>query len=289
MMVVDGSERMIDQLERSELLRLIELASQCLTATTPEQLETIISSAYDLATYGKAALCALSRAENEVALTHYVNHSYGAPWAELYASQNFHRIDPVLIHASTTDGVFRWDETTAPPMCREDSAVFLEAAETFGLANGVSFSCAGISRTFRSVLSITGVPAGEFERTRRILTVIGPHLHEAYRRVLHVQLDHENAVELSGRGPVELSGRGPVELSARGPVELSARGPVELSAREREVLCWAQQGKTYWEIGCILGISQRTVKFHFARIKAKLDVVSTAHAIAKAMRAGLIT
>ena len=264
---------MIDQLERSELLRLMELASQCLTATTPGQLETIISSIYDLANYGKAALCALSRAENEVALTHYVNHSYGAQWAELYASQNFHRIDPILFHASTTDGVFRWDETAAPRVCCEDSSDFLEAAETFGLANGVSFSCAGISRTFRSVLSITGVPADEFERTRRVLTVIGPHLHESYRRVRHFQLDHDNAVE----------------LSARAPVELSARAPAELSAREREVLCWAQQGKTYWEIGCILGISQRTVKFHFARIKAKLDVVSTAHAIAKAMRTGLIT
>jgi DNA-binding CsgD family transcriptional regulator len=300
---------MIDQLERSELLRLIELASQCLTATTDEQLETIISSIYDLASYGKAALCALSRTGNEVALTHYVNHSYGARWAELYASQNFHRIDPILIHASTTDGVFRWDETRAPPMCREDSADFLEAAEAFGLANGVSFSCAGVSRTFRSVLSFTGVPAHEFERTRRVLTVIAPHLHESYRRVLHCQLDHDNAVELSARPvelsarpvelsarpvelsarPVELSARGPVELSARAPVEFSARAPVEFSAREREVLCWAQQGKTYWEIGCILGISQRTVKFHFARIKAKLDVVSTAHAIAKAMRTGLIT
>jgi LuxR family quorum-sensing system transcriptional regulator ExpR len=280
---------MIDQLERSELLRLMELASQCLTATTAEQLETIISSIYDLANYGKAALCALSRTANEVALTHYVNHSYGAKWAELYASQRFHRIDPILIHASTTDGVFRWDETAAPPTCREDSAGFLEAAETFGLAKGVSFSCAGVSCTFRSVLSFTGVPADELERTRRILTVIGPHLHESYRRVRDLQIDQENAVELSARGPVELSARGPVELSARGPAELSARGQVELSAREREVLCWAQQGKTYWEIGCILGIAQRTVKFHFARIKIKLDVVSTAHAIAKAMRAGLIT
>jgi DNA-binding CsgD family transcriptional regulator len=64
---------------------------------------------------------------------------------------------------------------------------------------------------------------------------------------------------------------------------------IELSAREREALNWAQQGKTYWEIGCILGISQRTVKFHFARIKSKLDVVSTPHAVAKAMRMGLIT
>jgi len=63
----------------------------------------------------------------------------------------------------------------------------------------------------------------------------------------------------------------------------------ELSAREREVLCWAQQGKTYWEIGCILGITQRTVKFHIQRIKSKLDVVSIAHAIAQAMRRGIIT
>jgi LuxR family quorum-sensing system transcriptional regulator SinR len=272
---------MIDQLERGELLRLMELASQCLTATTPEQLEAIISSIYDLASFGKAALCALSRGDNEVALAHYVNHSYGAEWAQLYASQNFHRIDPILFHASTTDGVFRWDETSAPPMCREDSAVFLEAAETYGLANGISFSCAGVSCTFRSVLSFTGVPANELERTRRVLTVIGPHLHESYRRVRHLQLDQETAVGLSARGAGE--------LPAREPVELSARAPVELSARERQVLCWAQQGKTYWEIGCILGISERTVKFHFARIKIKLDVVSTAHAIAKAMRSGLIT
>ncbi|MGH9886333.1 MAG: helix-turn-helix transcriptional regulator [bacterium] len=264
---------MIDQLERSELLRLMELASQCLTATTAEQLDTIISSTYDLVNFGKAALCALSRTENEVSLAHYVNHSYGARWAELYGSQNFQRIDPILIHASTADGVFRWDETAAPRVRPKDSAVFLEAAEAFGLANGVSFSCAGISRTFRSVLSFTGVPAAEFERIRRVLSVIGPHLHESYRRVLHFQVDHDHAVD----------------LSARAPVELSAAGPVELSVREREVLCWAQQGKTYWEIGCILGISQRTVKFHFARIKAKLDVVSTAHAIAKAMRAGIIT
>jgi DNA-binding CsgD family transcriptional regulator len=64
---------------------------------------------------------------------------------------------------------------------------------------------------------------------------------------------------------------------------------VELSAREREVLCWAQQGKTYWEIGCILGITQRTVKFHIQRIKSKLDVVSIAHAIAQAMRRGIIS
>lgn len=257
-----GGEAMFDQLSHSELLKLMELASRCLTATTVEQLETIISSMYDVTSFRKAALCALSGTETEVALTGYVDHSYGTQWAELYTSQNFQRTDPILLHANTTDGVFRWDEARSSAS-REGSGAFLEAAEAFGLVDGISFSCAGSSPTFRSVLSLTGVPVNEFEQTRRILTAIGPHLHESYRRVLQLHPERANAVERASA--------------------------VDLSAREREVLCWAQQGKTYWEIGCILGISQRTVKFHFARIKSKLDVVSMAHAIAKAMRAGIIT
>lgn len=255
---------MLDQLSHSDLVKLMEVAGRCLTATTVEQLEAIVASIFDMASYGKAALCALSSTETEVVLADYVNHSYGAQWAELYAGQNFQRVDPVLLHASSTAGVFRWTDVSAP-VTREGSAAFLEAAEAFGLVDGISFSCTGISPptsvavqpTFRSVLSLTGVPVGELERTGRVLTAIGPHLHESYHRVLKLHSERGN--------------------------------PVELSAREREVLCWAQQGKTYWEIGSILGISERTVKFHVARIKSKLDVVSTAHAIAKAMRAGLIT
>jgi DNA-binding CsgD family transcriptional regulator len=272
---------MFDQLARSELLQLMELASRCLTATSPEQISTIISSVSDLTSYSKAALCAFSCNENELALVDYVNHSYGDEWAELYARQNFQHSDPVLIHASTANGAFRWDEVPASAN-REGSAVFLEAAKEFGIADGISFSCAGISPIFRSVLSITGVPASELERTHQILTAIGPHLHEAYRRVLQLPAERKNARRRNTAALPSREHRG-VEISAQ-----QSHG-IELSAREREALHWAQHGKTYWEIGCILGISQRTVKFHFARIKLKLDVVSTSHAIAKAMRMGIIT
>jgi DNA-binding CsgD family transcriptional regulator len=314
---------MFDELSRHDLLQLMELASRCLTATTVQHLEAIISSVYNVASFRKVALCALSVSETEVALTDYVNHSYGAEWAELYAGQDFQRVDPVLLHATSTEGAFRWDDALAS---RGSHAAFFEAAEAFGLVDGLSFSCAGIAApapkptvspaarqvitlpakavieiaapsdgaivpvarpipaavpravtsptpTFRSVLSLTGVPLGELERIQRVLGIIGPHLHESYRRVLQMRPE-----------PV----REPEPEPARPPRALAA-GDVELSAREREVLCWAQQGKTYWEIGCILGISQRTVKFHIARIKVKLDVVSTAHAIAKAMRAGVIS
>jgi DNA-binding CsgD family transcriptional regulator len=274
---------MLDQLSRSELLQLIELASRCLSVTSAEQLGTIISSVNDLASFTKAALCAFSGNESEIALTHYINHSYGDDWADLYGRQNFQNSDPVLIHASATSGAFRWDELPASAS-REGSAVFLEAAKEFGIVDGVSLSCADTSSTFRSILSITGLPASELDRAQQILAALGPHLHEAYRRVLQIPVQRKRARTAERKTSVGAPrARRSVVISARG------NGDIELSEREREALNWAQQGKTYWEIGLILGISQRTVKFHFARIKHKLDVVSTSHAIAKAMRMGLIT
>jgi DNA-binding CsgD family transcriptional regulator len=280
---------MLDRLSRSELLHLMQMAGRCLAVTSIEQLETIISSIYDVAEFRKAALCALSGSgsESEVSLTHYVNHSYGAQWAELYAGQNFHRIDPVLLHASATDGVFRWQD--AQVSVAREGAAFLDAAETFGLVEGLSFSCARGPQTFRSVLSMTGVPSAEFERASQILAVIGPHLHESYRRVLELHPELTPSLEIVPPQPLIQPEPSPAVGAPAPPERTPSGAAVELSAREREVLCWAQQGKTYWEIGCILGISQRTVKFHIQRIKAKLDVVSTAHAIAKAMRTGIIT
>lgn len=306
-----------DQLSRGELLHLMDLASRCLTATTPDQLESIISSIYELSSFRKAALGVLVPNETGVALAHFVNHSYGSQWADLYASQNFQRVDPILVRAASTEGAFQWDEAVptllpAPPalpeggasivdpVARDGSATFVEAAQAYGLVSGVSFGCAGIasSSPFRSVLSVVGVPSNEVERTLRILNTIGPHLHESYRRVLDLRPDRGTVLDPGARGPAGLVAPGaiaplalpePVAPGSQGGIAIATQQPAEISVREREVLCWAQQGKTYWEIGSILGITERTVKFHVARIKQKLDVVSTAHAIAKAMRTGLIT
>lgn len=61
-----------------------------------------------------------------------------------------------------------------------------------------------------------------------------------------------------------------------------------LSARETEVLCWAMEGKTNWEISVILSLSERTVKFHIRNAMTKLKASTRAHAVAVAIRRGLI-
>ena len=61
-----------------------------------------------------------------------------------------------------------------------------------------------------------------------------------------------------------------------------------LSVREVEVLGWLANGKTAWDISMILGIKERTVRFHIDNILKKLDAVNSAHAAALAVYMGLV-
>jgi DNA-binding CsgD family transcriptional regulator len=61
-----------------------------------------------------------------------------------------------------------------------------------------------------------------------------------------------------------------------------------LTPREREVLAKITLGLGNREIADALQISTHTAKFHVAQIISKLDANSRAHAVAKALRAGLV-
>ena len=69
---------------------------------------------------------------------------------------------------------------------------------------------------------------------------------------------------------------------------LSKPKAAALSPRERQVLCWAANGKSTWEIGRILGISPRTVNEFMSTARRKLDAVNRAHAVAIAVKFRLV-
>jgi DNA-binding CsgD family transcriptional regulator len=64
------------------------------------------------------------------------------------------------------------------------------------------------------------------------------------------------------------------------------KGP--LSAREVEILSLASHGKTAPEMSAALTISERTVAFHINNIVEKLGASNKTHAVALALRQGLI-
>lgn len=81
----------------------------------------------------------------------------------------------------------------------------------------------------------------------------------------------------------------PRDLDAR--VERAHAQPAAsapLTDRECTVLDWLKEGKTNWEIAAMLGISERTIKFHVANIRRKLSASSRSHAVALAYSLNLI-
>jgi len=71
------------------------------------------------------------------------------------------------------------------------------------------------------------------------------------------------------------------------PATLQPERP-KLTPRELECLRWTMEGKTAWEVGAILGVSERTAVLHVTNAMHKLGCINKHQAVLKALRLGLI-
>jgi DNA-binding CsgD family transcriptional regulator len=63
---------------------------------------------------------------------------------------------------------------------------------------------------------------------------------------------------------------------------------LRLTPREMEALYWTMEGKTAWEVGNILNISERTAVSHMASATRKLGCINKHQAVVKAIRLGIL-
>jgi LuxR family quorum sensing-dependent transcriptional regulator len=101
------------------------------------------------------------------------------------------------------------------------------------------------------------------------------------------------AVSIGGERPDFGNGVKPalylMALYAHNRIRTLLRPPSErqgriLTEREREVLRWTAVGKTSWEIGAILGISERTANWHLASAARKLNAPNRIATVVTALR-----
>jgi len=111
---------------------------------------------------------------------------------------------------------------------------------------------AGEAAFFGMTPSATPVASGD--ALRRQLRVLGSYFHEHILRLHGHQSDQQ----------------------------------ILLSARELDCLKWTAEGKTAWEASVILGITERTVRFHLNAAREKLQCTTTAQAVAKAVKDNMI-
>jgi DNA-binding CsgD family transcriptional regulator len=88
--------------------------------------------------------------------------------------------------------------------------------------------------------------------------------------------------------PRALAGREPAGGRQGAKKAAAGKQTDELSEREKACLSWAAVGKSSWEIGRILAISENTVIFHIKNAMRKLGANSRTLAALKAVQLGLI-
>jgi DNA-binding CsgD family transcriptional regulator len=65
-------------------------------------------------------------------------------------------------------------------------------------------------------------------------------------------------------------------------------GAVQFTSREIEILKWIASGKSDWQIGQILKISDKTVNFHVENMKRKCGVATRIQVVVRAVHEGKI-
>lgn len=257
------------QLSNFEMQQLLAFMDHCLYINQADQMHDALNLLQKIIPFEHAALCTVdSRARQEDSLFELVAHTHEPQWVSAYLANGYHRVDPIIGYAFGQAKAFCW--RTAFQATDADDILFhefMESAADFGLYNGAAYRIgSSVSDSRHILLSVSFF--------RDMTPDLYPHLSEQYLRVMELGLPHiRRAVD---------------RLDANESHSTVESSTVRMTPRELDVMQWASAGKTSWEIARILGITERTVKFHFTSVFVKLNVVNRSQAVAKAIRYGLI-
>jgi DNA-binding CsgD family transcriptional regulator len=193
----------------------------------------------------------------------YVFTTCDREWVVRYDQRAYVEFDPRVLCSFESCLPFIWDQASERGKDRRTDD-FLDDAMAHGVASGISFALHVV------------LPA----RTIFALNSSTPMIDDARRQEIARNL-----------GDVVLFGQYFQELFVKAFLERGLAPPSQgapLSPREVECLKLSSRGLTSPDIGVKLGISERTVNFHFGNILSKLDALNRNEAIAMAVRRGLI-
>lgn len=181
-------------------------------------------------------------------------NNYPPSWQKRYVEENYLAIDPTVRHGSRSVMPLVWTEN----LFRE-APNFWEDARTHGLRFGWAQSSTNM-QGIRGMLTLARSAESLSETELK---------KNGYRMVWLTQVVHQCMSDL---------------ISAK----MLPEAMIQLTSREKDVLRWTAEGKTAWEIGTIVNITERTVNFHIANAMEKLNCINKTAATVKAALLGLL-
>ncbi|WP_247444399.1 LuxR family transcriptional regulator [Bradyrhizobium sp. 197] len=239
-----------------DLFCFIECAKQ---SRSPEVLFDLLVSCSSEQGFSQVAYGALTDAEptrRPEYLPAAVTVNFPSAWCERYAERRYNAIDPVVRYDDAV-GAVSMGSTRAQDQLQPGEMRVLNEAKEAGLKHGVTVPLFGPFGQL-SVVSF----ASRFDD-------VDPEYRLSRLNALAWQ-PHHTFTEIAP--------------SSEGKCHMK----VALSEREKDCLRWVEEGKSSWEIGVILRVSENTANFHLKNAMRKLETNSRTHCLAKTIRPGLI-
>lgn len=241
-------------------MRLSDFIDESNRSDSPQVLLALMERAVGDIGFDRYAFCALTRHERyKVADSPApaVALNYPASWTDYYFEHNYQSRDPVLLYAPELERPFLWDWLAKAVKLDGAQTIIMHEAREAGLLDGVAVPLHG-SRGNLCVLTCAAAeghsgPASTFSD----LAILAAQFHAAYRELCRT--------------------------------EPECRIVPVLSERERACLQWTAHGKSSWEVGVILHISENTVNYHLKKAFEKLEANNRIAAVVNAIRYGLIS
>lgn len=243
------------ELTKREMQDVLEILHYSLEATTGDDVYQVLQLIQRVIACPKVigGVAQLNAKGSFREFNSVINVSYSNDWLYTYGRNGYANVDPVLQAVLHTFKTQVWEQTYKNATSMKQLE-FVEEARSYGLTHGITTGMLEQGRGFASFFSFAGGDAGNTARYKGLLEYLLPYLH----RILIANTHTPSANRVKG-----------------------------LSQREMMVLEWMKQGKTNWEISRIIGVSERTVRFHVEGIFMKLDVGSRTQAVAFAIEHGL--
>ncbi|WP_238962885.1 LuxR family transcriptional regulator [Pseudomonas sp. AF32] len=179
--------------------------------------------------------------------------NYPSEWVETYRKQSLYKTDPVMANTAITATPFFWDEI--PEEIDTHSDIFEQSA-SYGIKQGYTVPIHEPGRAFGSL-----------------------HLSSEENDPDFPTIVRSNLFIIKALSIIANQYR---------PVETTVESNLRLSPREIEFLRWLALGKNYKEIGLIMNITERTVKFHAKQMTEKMDCINVKQAMIKAVQLNLV-
>lgn len=178
-------------------------------------------------------------------------------YKEFFKDRSNGRRDPVMQHCKRQSVPIIWNQTTYVDLGLGDK---WEEQSQFGMSNGIALALHMPEgrHFFMGVERDQPVPENPSELTRVVadLQLFAVYAQDAAQRIFV-------------------------------PAQPDPSLP-PLTPRELESLRWTMEGKTAWEVGHVLGITERTASLHVNNATHKLGCVNKHQAVLKALRLGML-